>query len=70
MLKIAELRKKKNLTQKQFADLIGVDISTVRNWEQQRAGIETFIRVANVCRVLECNPEDLVDLKEKNLQSA
>jgi len=64
VLKIAELRKKKNLTQKEFADLVGVDISTVRNWEQQRAGIETFVRVASVCQVLECNPNELFEIKE------
>lgn len=64
VLKIAELRKNKNLTQKEFADLIGVDISTVRNWEQQRGGLETFVRVANVCRVLECAPEDLLEVQQ------
>jgi len=64
VFKIAELRKQKNLTQKEFADLIGVDISTVRNWEQQRGGIDAFVRVANVCQVLGCNPEDLFEIQE------
>ena len=63
-LKIGELRRRKNLTQKEFADLVGVDISTVRNWEQQRGGVETFVRVANVCRVLECQPDDLFEIQE------
>ena len=64
VFKIAELRRKKNLTQKELADLVGVDISTVRNWEQQRGGIETFVRVASVCNVLECQPDDLFEIQE------
>lgn len=64
VLKIAELRKQKNLTQKEFADLVGVDISTIRNWEQQRGGIETFVRLANVCNVLECQPDDLFEVQD------
>lgn len=64
LLKIGELRRRKNLTQKEFADLVGVDISTVRNWEQQRGGVETFVRVASVCRVLECQPDDLFEIQE------
>ncbi len=56
---IAELRKQKNLTQRQLADLVGVDTSTVRNWERNRGGVETFIRLAKLCETLDCQPRDL-----------
>lgn len=35
--RVAELRKSKDLTQRQLADLIGVDPSTIRNWERNIA---------------------------------
>ena len=59
MSNIAELRKQKNLTQRQLADLVGVDTSTVRNWERNRGGVETFIRLAKLCETLDCQPRDL-----------
>jgi len=33
-LQVREKRKKLNLTQKQFAELLGVSVSAVRHWEQ------------------------------------
>ncbi|AFZ38303.1 helix-turn-helix domain protein (plasmid) [Stanieria cyanosphaera PCC 7437] len=56
---IAELRKQKKLTQRQLADLIGVDPSTIRNWERNRGGIETFMRLTKLCEALDCQPQDL-----------
>jgi putative transcriptional regulator len=56
---IAELRKQKKLTQRQLADLIGVDTSTIRNWERNRGGVETFMRLAKLCEALDCQPRDL-----------
>lgn len=62
---IAELRKQKNLTQRQLADLVGVDTSTIRNWERNRGGVETFMRLAKLCEALNCQPQDL--FKSDNL---
>lgn len=59
MSNIAELRKQKKLTQRQLADLIGVDTSTIRNWERNRGGVETFMRLAKLCEALDCQPRDL-----------
>ncbi len=56
---VAELRKKKGLTQRQLADLVDADITTIRNWERGRGGIETFVRIAKLCKALECEPQDL-----------
>ena len=33
---VSKLRKKLNLTQVQFADLHGISVSTLRDWEQNR----------------------------------
>lgn len=62
--KVADLRKQKNLTQRQLADLIGVDPSTIRNWERDRGGVETFAKIAKLCEVLECVPTDLFAAEE------
>ncbi len=59
--KVAQLRKQKNLTQRQLADLVGVDPSTVRNWERDRGGIETFVKLAQLCKTLDCTIEDLFE---------
>jgi len=57
--KVAELRKRKGFTQRQLADSIGVDPSTIRNWERDRGGIETFVKIAKLCKALDCSIEDL-----------
>jgi putative transcriptional regulator len=62
--KVADLRKQKNLTQRQLADLIGVDPSTIRNWERDRGGVETFVRLAKLCQVLQCDPIDLFEAQK------
>ena len=59
--KVAQLRKQKNLTQRQLADLVGVDPSTVRNWERDRGGIETFVKLGKLCKTLDCTIEDLFE---------
>lgn len=64
MSKVAELRKNRNLTQRQLADLVGVDPSTVRNWERDRGGIETFAKIAKLCQVLNCDINELFDAQQ------
>lgn len=64
MSRVSELRKAKNLTQSQFAAAVGADISTVRNWERDRDGVRMFVRVAKICKVLGCTPEDLFTVEE------
>lgn len=66
--KVAELRKKKELTQRKLADLIGVDPSTIRNWERDRGGVDMFVKLAKLCKALDCNIDDLfetVDITEE-----
>lgn len=59
MSKIAELRERVGLTQRQLADLVEVDPSTIRNWERNRSSIEAFIRFAKLCDALNCDPSQL-----------
>jgi DNA-binding XRE family transcriptional regulator len=49
------LRRAKGLTQSQLAEAVGVDVSTIRNWEKNRDGGKMFRRVAKVCEVMQCN---------------
>ncbi|WP_348535500.1 helix-turn-helix transcriptional regulator [Komarekiella delphini-convector] len=59
MSRVAELRKRLDLTQRELADLVGVTETTVRNWENNRSGIEWFERIAKLCDALQCAPNDL-----------
>lgn len=49
ILKITELRKKLNLTQKQVADSIGVTVIAIQNYENQRRTptIDILIKLAD-----------------------
>jgi len=59
--KVADLRKKSGLTQRQLADLVGVTESTIRNLENNRNGVDQIERVVKLCRALNCSPEDLIE---------
>jgi transcriptional regulator with XRE-family HTH domain len=62
--RVAELRKDRALTQRQLADMVGVTETTVRNWENNRSGVDWFERVAKLCEALGCSPADLVKYVE------
>ena len=57
--KIAELREQAGLTQRQLADLVDVDPSTVRNWERNRSSADSFVKFAKLCDALQCGPHEL-----------
>ena len=59
--KVAELRERAGLTQRELGNRIGVTDTTIANWETGRNGIEWFVRVARLCEELNCTPEDLVE---------
>jgi transcriptional regulator with XRE-family HTH domain len=61
--RIAELRKKVGLTQSQLATHLGVDISTIRNLERNRTGVDQIERFIRLCDVLQCSPIELVEYK-------
>lgn len=59
--RIKKLRKEKGLTQRQIAKTLGIDVSTVRNWEKSRDGVNMFVRVAKLCDLFDCHPKDLFE---------
>lgn len=61
MSKIAKLREEKGLTQRQIAEALNIDVSTVRNWEHNRDGVKMFVRVARLCKLFDCQPTDLFE---------
>lgn len=61
--KVAELRDKAGLTQRQLADLVGVTESTIRNLERNRNGVDQIERVVKLCDALNCNAKDLIEYK-------
>lgn len=64
MSRIAKLREQKGLTQRQISEALGVDVSTVRNWEKSRDGVKMFARVAKLCELFNCRPQDLFEEEE------
>jgi transcriptional regulator with XRE-family HTH domain len=64
MSRVAELRKKVDLTQLELAQAVGVTESTISNWEKGRNALVWFERVARLCKTLECSPEELIDYVE------
>jgi putative transcriptional regulator len=61
--KVAELRKRLNLTQRELALAVGVTEATIRNWENNRNGVDWFERVAKLCDLLQCSPSDLFEVQ-------
>jgi putative transcriptional regulator len=55
---IKTLRKKLNYSQAQFADIIGIPIATLRNWEQGRTNPEGPARV--LMTALKNNPSSVI----------
>ena len=57
---VKRIRASYNLSQDQFAAMIGISASTLRNWEQGRREPEGSARV--LLRVAERHPEALLDV--------
>ncbi|NJK51286.1 helix-turn-helix transcriptional regulator [Candidatus Gracilibacteria bacterium] len=65
--RIAELRQKAGLTQKELALKVGVTETTIRNYEKGRSILEWIERVIRLCDALNCAPLELkgyVNLEE------
>lgn len=62
--RIAELRGKVGLTQRELADAVGVDPSTIRNLETNRAGVKPLEKFVKMCEVLSCAPEELIEYED------
>ena len=62
MIRIAELREAKGLTQAELARAIDADVSTIRNFEHNRSGVKMILRIINLCDALDCDVKDLVKM--------
>jgi transcriptional regulator with XRE-family HTH domain len=58
--KIARLREKVGLTQRELSEYVGVTETTIANWEQGRSGLEWITRITRLCQVLGCTIEQLI----------
>lgn len=70
--KISTLRESKNLTQLDLALDVGVTETTIANWEKGRSGLPIIIQLIKLCKALECQLEDLVEVldPEDNMEVA
>jgi putative transcriptional regulator len=57
--KIRELREINGLSQRRLAQALDVTENTIANWENGRTGLEWFERIAKLCDVLKCTPNQL-----------
>ncbi len=60
---VAALRARFNLSQPQFARLLGISVSTLQNWEQKRRRPEGPAKV--LLRVAAAHPEALLSVTKK-----
>ena len=65
---IKELRNKKDLTQRQVADAIGIMESNYRKLENNRVTSISFRTLEILCNLLECTPNDIFEIKQQNDQ--
>src|SRR5262245_43456687 len=57
--RLAEVRRRCGLTQRQLAKAVGVQLTTVQNWERGRTGLPAK-RLAALANALHCQPIDLL----------
>lgn len=62
IIRIAELREAKKITQAELARAIDADVSTVRNFERNRSGSKMILRVINICNALDCDVRDSIEM--------
>lgn len=59
--RIRKYREERSLSQKQFAELMGISNSRVSNWEQGINRPDADI-LADICRVLNVSPSELLNV--------
>ena len=58
--KLANLRKKNNMSQEQLADKLGVSRQAVSKWESG-SSVPDMDKIMSLCKILNCSLDDLVD---------
>lgn len=63
MSKLKEKRLEKGFSQKQLADLVGISLRTVQEYEQGNRDINKCqaIKVYNICKILDCDIKDILE---------
>lgn len=59
-IRIKQLRKQKNLSQQQLADMVGYKVGTISKYEQGDR-VPPYLMIRKLARALECNISDLTD---------
>lgn len=62
-LNIKTHRDRLGISQNELAEMLGVTVNTVANWENGRSGAKQFERVALLCIVLNCSPDELTEIQ-------
>lgn len=64
--RLKHLRKRASLTQKELSDITGINIRTIRAYEQGQLSLDkaSARSILDICKVIGCSPEDLLPLKK------
>lgn len=57
---IAELRKRKGLTQLDLSHKVGVTETTIANWENNRKNLDIIYKLIKLCKALDCDIHQLI----------
>ena len=63
-MKLKEIRKQKNLTQQDIADIIGLKRNTVSDIENGKS-VMNHLQIIKLCKALDIKSDDLLGLKIK-----
>lgn len=64
--RIASLRDERDMTQLELSQAVGVTETTIANWEKGRSGIPMIFQLIKLCRTLDCQLEDLVEVADED----
>ena len=64
--RLKELRKEKNLTQKQLALLLNTTDDSIFSWEKGRAE-PSIAMIRTICAILDCTADYLIGLDNENV---
>lgn len=64
-IKIKELRTKKDLTQRQVADAIGIVESNYRKLENNRVTSVSLKTLDILCNLFDCTPNDIFEISKQ-----
>lgn len=65
--KLIQLRKKKNLSQEELAEKLGVSRQSVSKWESNNTYPETD-KIVQICNIFECSMDDLINDKVTDVE--